>query len=102
MFFGSLCLHVGTHRLRCCATYAAHEVRAVPERRLAEERRKVFGKSISGASGDSRLKVVNQNRNIESRMDIDQQWDMIRLAAALPYATLGGEDLSQGDFEVLK
>lgn len=81
MFFGSLRIDICAHRLKRRTTDTANEVSTMPEQRLAVERCKMRLKPTSGASCAGRLKIVNQYRNIECRMDVDQQVDMIRLAA---------------------
>lgn len=37
----------------------------------------MLGKAVSGAPGTGRLEVVDQHRNIQRRMDVDQQMDVI-------------------------
>lgn len=53
----------------------------MPEQRFAVERREMFGKAVSGTAGAGRLEVVDEHRNVERRMDVDQQGHVVVLRA---------------------
>lgn len=54
----------------------------MPKPGPATERRQMLGKAISGVPGTSRQKVVDQQRNIQRRMDVEHQMDVIGLPAS--------------------
>ena len=61
------------------------------------ESRKVFGKAVSGTAGAGRLEVVDQYRDIQRRMDIDQQVHVIGFPVKLhELAAPGGETKTAG------
>ena len=103
MFFGSLCIHIGPYRFERSTADTAHKVGPVPEQRFAVELGNVFGKAVSGPSRTGRFQVVNQHRNTQGRMDVDQQVDVIRFAAIFDqFAVPGGEAVREGFLEVLQ
>ena len=59
------------------AAHTTHKVGTVPEQGLAVERFKMLGKAVSGSPGTDRFEVVDQHRNFQRRMDVDQQMDVI-------------------------
>ena len=71
MFFSPLCIHVGPHRLQRSAAHASHKVGPVPKKGLAVELGNVFGKPCPRPAGAGRLQVVDQDGNVQSRMDVN-------------------------------
>ena len=103
MLLGSLSVDIGTHDLKRCAADTADKIGAVPELRFLVESRKVFGKAVSGTAGAGRLEVVDQYRDIQRRMDIDQQVHMIGFPAKfLELAAPGGEAIRKRLLEIIK
>ena len=74
---GALRVDVSPHR----DAHVTNEVGSMPKPRLAIERGQILGKAISGVPGTGRQKVVDQQRNIQRRMDVEQQMDVIGLPA---------------------
>ncbi len=73
----------------------------MPEEGFTVEHCEVLGKAVAGSPCAGGLDVVDQHGEVERRMAVDQQMDMIRLAAELKQgAAPRSEDLGKGRFEV--
>ncbi|OLZ17889.1 hypothetical protein BFX06_12190 [Sulfobacillus thermosulfidooxidans] len=65
------------HRLQRGFTDAPNIICAMPEVWLPIEFRQMIGKSIAHPPRTGGLKIVNQGRQVQRRMDTHQQMDMI-------------------------
>lgn len=75
----------------------------MPENRLAVEGRQVVGKTTTSTSGAGCFQVVDQHRDVERRVDINQQMDVIRLTAKLQQlATPCGQNLTERLTQILQ
>ena len=103
LFFRPLRIDISTHRFEACSADASDVVRTVPEQRLLVERGKVFAKAIPCTTSAGRLEIVDQNRDIERRMGVHKQVDVIGLAAKLDQrASPRFKRFGKRAFEVIK
>lgn len=75
----------------------------MPEQWFFVERRKMLGKPVARPARTGRLEVIDERRDVQGRMDVDQQVDVIRLAAELHQRTTPGrKTIGKGVLEVRK
>lgn len=73
----------------------------MPEGRFPIELRQVRGKAVPRPAGAGRLEVVDQDGDVERRVDTDQQVHMVGLAAKLDQlAAPRRKDFRKGGVEV--
>lgn len=76
-------LHIAFHRLQIGMPDAAHIVSLMPEEWLPVESSQMICILGADAPGAGALQIVNQHGDLQGRMDVNQQMQMIRLAAKL-------------------
>lgn len=75
----------------------------MPEGRLAVELCQVRAEARAAPPGARRLQVVDQGRDVECRVDVHQQMDVVFLPAELEQlATPCGEDFSEGLAQIVE